>query len=140
MAFKLQNFKTDEKKEIEGSWEEMGDGGSVLVARAGNKNYADEFRKIPKGIRRMIEAGNLASNAMDEVICKLLAKTVLLDWKGIEDEGKEIKHSIETAAIMLMKYPEFREFVWELANDLQRFHDDSVEADSKNSKAASGGN
>lgn len=140
MALDLnKHFKTDELKEREGIWEDLGEGAKVLIARIGNKNYTEAYRKVPKGVRRMIERGALMDSKVDDLICELIAATILLDWKEIEMSGKVVKYSPENAKKLLLELPEFREFIWEIANDFQRFHDEGTDADAKNSSSASSG-
>lgn len=140
MALDLaKQFKTDELKELEGIWEDLGEGAKVLIARIGNKNYTEAYKKVPRGIRRMIERGALRDSKVDDLICELIAATILLDWKEIEFKGKAIKYSPENAKKVLLYLPEFRELIWEIANDFQRFHDEGTDADTKNSSSASSG-
>ena len=128
-----KHFKTDEKKELDGVWEDMGEGAEVLVARVGNDHYREAYRNIPKGVRRMIERGTLVDEKVDELICDLIASTVLLDWKAFDyPKGKPIKYSFDNAKKVLLELPELRELIWEIANDFKRFHDEGTEADTKN--------
>lgn len=138
-GFDLSNFKIDKEKEIEGVWEDIGNGAKLLIARAGNKAFQKEYSKVPRGIRRMMENGTLDETENDDIICDVLSKTLLLDWKNILDEGKAFKYSQENAKTFLLKYPVFRETVWDMANDFKLFHDASIEDDAKNSTSASDG-
>lgn len=140
MPLKLEKFAVDKKKEVEGVWEDLGDGAGLLIARMGNKRFAEGYAAIPRGTRRMIESDKLSDDAVDDIICKLLAETILLDWKGVEEGGKEVPYSKETAADFLKRYPDFRQMVWTISEEQNRFHQDSIEDDAKNSKSVSGGN
>lgn len=124
MALELKGsqFDVNQNLETEGVWENLGDGAWLLVARAGNENFNSEYNKIPRTVRRKIENPPKGSEHMrDEKICELMAKTILLDWRGLADEGKEVKYSQENAKKLLIKYPEFRDFVFQLSNDPNRF-------------------
>lgn len=142
MSFELSKFKTDEQKEIEGVWENLTEDGeaAILVARVGNKAFNQAYKKLPKVTQRMIEQGLMLDEDSDKILCSIIGSTILLDWRGLTDEGKLIKYSTENAAKFLLKYKEFRSLVWELAQDFQRFHDEGLKADIKNSKCASDGN
>lgn len=135
MAFDIKNFATDKDKELEGVWEDLGQGARVLVARAGNRNFAAGYGAIPSGVRRLLEKDALDPAAADATLCKLLAETILLGWEGMLEGEKEVKYSKEVAAEMLVKYPDFRQFIWDLANDFQRFHDEAKNETLKNSKS-----
>lgn len=140
MAFELNKLATDRTKETEGVWEDIGGDASLLVARIGNEKYKEGYKRLPKGTRRMIENQTIPDDQADDIICGLFARTILLDWKNLSEGGKDIPYSEENAKQMMLKYPEFRELVSDLANDFQRFHEESVEGDVKNSKSASAGN
>lgn len=138
MALELKGsqFDVNQNLETEGVWENLGDGAWLLVARAGNDNFSAEYNKIPRTVRRKIENPPKGSEHFrDEKICELMANTILLDWRGLADEGKEVKYSKENAKKLLLKYPEFRDFVFQLSNDPNRFlaegEEPSEESDAK---------
>ncbi len=133
MALDLdKQYKTSPDLEEHGVWEEVGDGAKLLVARTNNPAYVRAYRRIPRGIRRQFEAGTLSESMSDGIICGIMAKTVLLDFKNLAIGGKALKYSEEAAKKILADYPDFRELVWQIANETQRFHEDSVEEDAKN--------
>ena len=137
MAFDLKKqYGTDPEKELEGVWEPIDDTASLLIARVGNDRYNARYRKIPRGIRNQLEAGNLPDKQNDSLVCRLLADTILLNWKDIADDGKEIAYSEEAAYEQLMKYPDFRELVWQLGRDLARFRTEETGKIAKNSKTS----
>ncbi len=137
MAFDLKKqYETDPEKEIEGVWEPIDETASLLIARVGNDRYNARYRKIPRGIRNQLESGNLSDTMNDSLVCRLLADTILLDWKDIADGGKAIKYSEEAAYNQMLKYPDFRELVWQLGKELARFRKEDTEDIAKNSKAS----
>ena len=142
MAFDLKKqFETDEQLEVDGVWEDLDDeGAGILVARVGNKAYLQTYQKIPLGVRRQLDTGTLPEKMGDQLINKLLAKTILLDWRGLANDGKEIEYNYDNALLMLTNYKDFREFVWSIANDLARFREEDLEEASGNSESASAGN
>lgn len=139
-GFDFRKFATDQKKEVEGTWEDIGGGAALLIARAGNSKFQEEYAKIPKGVRRMLENNTIETKSADELICGILARTILLDWKNMLLDGEPVKYSEDTAKEMLLTYPDFRNMVWEFSNDFQRFHEEGKKEDAKNSKSASSGN
>ncbi len=134
MTFDLNTqFAMDETGEVEGIWEDLGDGATILIARAGNPNYIRAYQKISRGIRNQIDNGSLQEERTKVIAAKIIAVHVILDWKGLYNEGKVVKYSPETAEKMLLRYPDFREMVWDLANDFARFRKDALVDDAKNS-------
>ena len=138
MTFDLQKeFATDEKSELEGIWEDVGEGAKVLVARVGNKEYTERFRHIGKGLQRQLDRGTLPEDKQAAILISIIADTILLDWSGFADEGKLLSYSKENAKLMLKKYPDFRQFVWDIANDAENYRVKNREDDLGNSSAPS---
>ena len=147
MAFdRKEQFGTNVELEIEGVWEDLGEAVNgesppgLLVARVGNKAYLKEYQKVPRGIRRQLDQGTLPEGMGETIVNKLLAKTILLDWRGIADGGEVVEYSYDNALAKLNGYKDFREFVWEIGNDQARFRQENLEEDLGNSKSASSGN
>lgn len=132
------DFNTDSNKETDGVWENI-KGAWFKIARAGNDNWDREYKRIPRRKRQQLENEELSDQESDELICSILAKTILVDWQGVADAGKEIPYSVENAKKLLMKYPDFRAAIMECARDQKRFLDDTVSADVGNSNENSGG-
>lgn len=139
MSFELNQFKVDPSLERDGVWTNLDENAKVLIARTGNSNFQKAYRKIPSGIRRMMENETLSDELASQTMAELMSKTILLDWDGISENGKELKYSVETAKVMLHKYPEFRSVIWDIANQFQIFHNATLEESAKNSKGASNG-
>lgn len=87
------NFNMDSQKELEGVWEPLGDDSKILVARIGNSRYQSEYRKIPSAQRRRIENNMVKGKEIERIISALLAKTILLDWEGLGDNGELLTYS-----------------------------------------------
>ena len=64
---------------------------------------------------------------------------MLVDWEGIEYDGKPIKYSSKNAEKLLNELKDFREDVLLVANDLSNFRATEIEESSKNSQTSSGG-
>lgn len=134
-----KNFASDEAKEEEGVWEEFGEGAGLLIASSHNKKFQKLFRKVPAGIREQMNNGTLSDGIARGIMAGIFAKSILLDWKKISDEGKELSYSEETAKEYLIKYKRLANFVWERAEDQTRFMNEEVEEEAKNSKGSSSG-
>ncbi len=138
MTFDLQKeFATDEKSELEGIWEDVGGGAKVLVARIGNKHYTERFKRLGKGLQRQLDRGTLPEDKQAAILVAIIADTILLDWSGFADEGKPIEYSKENAKLMLKKYSDFRQLVWDIADDANLYRTKDREEDLGNSSAPS---
>lgn len=127
-------FATDEKLEIEGRWVPLNAETSFKIARAYNKHFSRMFQREFKANRLAIEAkGDAAEKLADDIMCSVMAKTILLDWKGpVSLNGEDLgKYSHEGAAKAL-KLKEFRTWVQECSDDTASFKVHQDEEDEKN--------
>jgi hypothetical protein len=140
MGFDLKEFTTDETKELEGVWVyfDIEETQGLLVARAWNENFMRAFRKFPRGFQNRVRTGSVDKKTDKKVWHKLLSETILLDWKGISDEGKVLKYDPKVAADKLTKYKGLASFVWETASEESLYMNEQEEEDEKNSPASSG--
>ena len=131
----LKDFKTDKDKEKDGVWEDLGDGCSVLVARYGNQAMVNAYRRYPRVLRQRLESGQIDDDKSANVMAKVMADTILLDWKGLKEDGKEVAYSKEECVRILTEYPDIRSMIFEISNEAQLYHDESVGKTVKNSKS-----
>jgi len=138
MSFDFKEFTTDEVKELEGVWVyfDVEETQGVLIARAWNENFMKAFRKFPRGFQTRARMGTISKKKDKEVWHKLLADTILLDWKGVSDEGKVLKYDKKVVVEQLNKYKGLVTFVWEAANEESLYHEEQEEEDEKNSLAS----
>ena len=130
----LKDFKTDKDKEKDGVWEDLGDGCSVLVARYGNQAMINAYRKYPRVLRQRLESGQVDDDKSSNILSKVMADTILLNWKGLKEDGKEVIYSKEECIRILADYPDVRNMIFEISNEAQLYHDGSVGKTIKNSK------
>lgn len=127
-----KEFGTDKSLELEGVWQELGDGASVLVARAGNRNHAEELKRLTAPYRRQISLGKLGAEVWEKISIESMASCVLLDWKGIKDDGKVVPYSQANALRLLTDYPDFRDMISALANEMSAYQQTLIEEEQKN--------
>ena len=140
MSFDIgKNFSSNEEKEVEGVWEDFGDGAGLLIASSHNKKFQKLYRKVPAGIREQMNNGTLSDEIARGIMAGIFAKSILLGWRKMSDEGKQLVYSEETAKAQLVKYKRLANFVWERAEDQTRFQNEEIEEEVKNSKGSSSG-
>ena len=133
MSFDIRKeFLTDEKKEIEGVWESIGEGCSIKVARANNPNYNKWFTRLTKPVRRQLRNDTLPEKKSEQILIKLMAKTILLDWEGMYEGGVELEYSEENAIRLLTEYKDFRQQVDDLSKSIELFRAEEDEEAEKN--------
>ena len=138
---KLNAFATNTEKEVNGVWHDIGEGAKVLVARSGNKKYQAELRREMKPYRNRLNRNDPTMEPIAEkILIRVIAKTILLDCEGIEDDdGKLIKYDTAKGVEMLTDYPELRDIISGLSDDLASYQDEFEEEVVKNSRKSSTG-
>lgn len=73
--------------------------------------------------------GKIKEPEADVIIIKALAKTVLLDWKGLKEVEEEdcVVYSEEKAIYWLTQYKEFKKIVIAIANDISNYRNTITE-------------
>ncbi len=125
-----KEFAINTKAEEEGLWEDLGGGAGLLVASIRNERFGKAFDALPEQVRK--RAPRHTADQDREVMAPIMAKTLLLDWRGIADEGKEITYSKDNATSYLIKYPRFYELVSKLSQDDSRYLPKGLEDNLKN--------
>lgn len=123
-------FGTDEDKETNGVWEDLTEDVRIKVARIGNTRYQKVLQRLMKPHRRAVRRGTVDDSIIEKCVIKAIAETVLLDWEGLEEDGKKIVYSQATAERLLNDFREFREQVTEIASEIESFKiEDEQEAE-----------
>lgn len=125
-------FGTDKTAEVEGVWQDIGDGVELLIARIGNPEYQKEFQRISKPHRRAIRRGHLSDSVAEKLLIKAMAKCILLDWKGLQEDGKDLPYSYDNAVRILTEYRDLRDYVSDIANEIETFKLEEDEEAEKN--------
>lgn len=121
---KITEFAIDERLEIEGVWCYIGQGASLLVARDGNPRFMEAMRKKMSTYRTQFQVDNITDEEATAILIEAIAETILLGWKGIEDdEGKELIYSRENSIKYLTKYNDFRKLVANLSANNKRYRE-----------------
>lgn len=132
----IDNAFTDPEIEREGIWVDYRDGSKVKVARIGNPNFTRIYDAKLKPHRRKQRAGSMETELETRILCEVVAKTVLLDWKGFTqgkgEDKKEYKYTEKRAFDMLSKSIDFRNEIVDLAAAEETFHQDDQKDSEKN--------
>ncbi len=127
----------DAKLEGEGAWVLVGtDGFEIKVARLQNPKMQRLYAQRNRQHGRRLERDPDLQNA---VYIEVLAKTVLLDWRGLTHNKKEVKFSQQAAIDLMTRSVDFRNMVTRAADDVENFKSAETEADEKNSPKSSTG-
>jgi hypothetical protein len=132
-------FATDEHLEEGGAWVDVNElyGLKIKVRRlrseASIKAYEDIVRES-FGEAKIRRPEDLNAKQSGDILTRQLARAVLIDWKGVYDEnGDEIPYSEEAALAALNEMKDFREFVYQAANERDTFREKADKDAAKNS-------
>ena len=125
-------FATDTEAEIKGVPFEYGDS-TFIIARKFNPTHRKLFSKLWKANRLVVEGnGDAAEKKADEIMCEVMSKTILLEWKNVQLDGKELAYSQEAAYQVLSEMKDLREVIDTASAEMGRFKAHKDEEDEKN--------
>jgi len=102
-------FKSNSSHEISGVWFDLDDKVGFLVKRFGGMNTPSIKKALAsyhKPYARLIERGLLPEEKERRIYTKVFVEACLIDWKGIEIDGKETKFSNAIAVDFFTSLPE----------------------------------
>lgn len=131
MAFDLSTIETDKDSEEKGVWtEDLGNGLQLLVARINNPSYTRAVGKYVKSKKDAFGSFDIDDEGINDDIIKIYAKSILLGWKGLEENGKELVYSEDEAIRIMTKYTDFFNLVRSKSTDIELFRKRSIEEQS----------
>jgi hypothetical protein len=133
----LKSLRVNSKKQTDGVWVEHDMETSFLIARMGNPRFKALFAKLMSPHQRKFDAGKLSQELQTQIMCRAVSETVLLGWKGLAQDGKELKYTKEKAFEILAEdtSEEFLALVIEYAQDNENYRNEEIEEEVKNLKA-----
>lgn len=127
-----KQYGTSEKLENEGVWVPMGDGCQVKIARAGNKENRELIKRLVAPHKVALRNNRLPEDTLDTLTIEAMATTILLDWKGMEEDGKPVPYTKENAVRLLTDYKDFRDQVSASSTEMALFQAEEAAAATKN--------
>lgn len=125
MSF-LTKYKTDKTAEVTGVWVEVDNGVSFKIARLNNEKAREMRRSLEKPYRNF---QTIPDSKSEEILRKVIAHTVLLDWKGLTDENDlPLTYSPEAVERLLKEYPDLLNDVVSLSMARETFQAEGTEA------------
>jgi hypothetical protein len=121
-------FKTDPEREIKGVEIHVGEDFYVTVARAGNRASQAKYREMMSepSVAVAVRAGNLSDAKMTSIVSEIRATCILVGWRGLTENGKEIPYSVEKAR-ELLAIPDFAARIAEWSETQELFREQSIE-------------
>jgi hypothetical protein len=114
-------FATDPELELKGKWFKLGKKARVRVARDGNDNYNEEFKRLFEEHSLALADGGPAADALAaDIMLQVQAKTILVGWEGLSFQGKPVEYSVEMAKTMLA-VKDFRKKILAMSREFDNF-------------------
>jgi len=109
-----------------GVWTEFS-GSKFLITHLSSIRFQRELARLQQPHRRKIDSGTMDPQISKEIVCRAMAKGLLVDWDNVANNTGVIPYSNDAAFAALMKDAEFREFVSEFATNLENFRQEELE-------------
>jgi len=132
-------FAVDKKLVLEGRWFPVGEGAECKIARTGNSRYRELLRSKLGVYEQSLQKRLLDDTTGDAVLIEIMAKTILLDWKGFTNKGEEYPYSVENAIEQMAEHEDFRDFVAKNADNMQAYRKHASDTDRGNLPTESDG-
>jgi polyhydroxyalkanoate synthesis regulator phasin len=131
-------YGTDLALEEDGEWVDYGDGVKVKVARWGNQSFMKRMEALQKPHRYMIDRGSLPPETDKKIVDTLIAEAIIIDWEGVELDGKKLPHTIDNALTVLARedLKDFRRDIVTAAQAVETYRVKELEESVKNSPSA----
>lgn len=130
----LKTFRTDNEKEQDGTWVDLGDGVARLkIARMNNPRFREAQQRKVQRYKMAARSKVVPDDVWEGILNELIAETILVDWEGITMDGEPYPYSVDHAKQALTDLKDFREMVIGFADDIANFKAEMDQATEKNS-------
>lgn len=120
-------FKTNTNLEADGVWFSIGNGVEFCIRRFGGSNSQKvklAMTKFYKPHARLIELDQLPIKDTALISAKIFAEACVVDWKGVEIDGKEEAYSFDKAVKLFTDLPELFAVLQKYSEGFDSFKED----------------
>jgi len=120
--------KLNIESETLGIWFQYNDKISFKVARYGNVEYIKQMLKFREEYQPMLDDKKIEEEEAKRILAEIYASTILKDWRGIEDSGKELEYTVENGKEMLSdeRYRDISEFITHRAQESSNYYEEEL--------------
>lgn len=131
-----KHYQTNDTAHL-GTWTKWGsDGAAFKIARASghdNPKFKNAMERTLRRYKNEIRLEVLPEEVSAEATYEVFADTIVLDWRGIQDEnGGDLPYTRENVIRLFREIPELFDEIKTFAVDRQQFQDALMETDAKN--------
>lgn len=120
-------FKTSKEVETEGYWAVISDKIAFRLKRFGGFNSTElkaAMAKYYKPFAKQVELQTISSEKEREILVKTFVDVSVIDWRGVEIDGKEETFSKEKCVDLLMSLPDLCETLMQAAQKPDNYKED----------------
>lgn len=128
----LKRYETDETLAQKGVWIEI-DGAEFLIASNNNPNHKRKLNRERK--KRNAHRLSKDLDAMTDLAIEAAIGTILLDWRGVTNQGEPFPYSEENAR-KLLAIDDLRTEIFSEAQDAENFQQERMAADAADLKSS----
>jgi len=124
-----KSYAMDVKASEEGKWIDLDSTTSLLIRRYGCRSFQKYLSGLLAPHKKATQRGSLDDDLAEQILTQAIAKEILVDWKGLKIDDKEVKYSVEKAVEILSNpvFKEFRDDVVAWSQDFQIFREEEIE-------------
>lgn len=128
--FDLKHYKMDDSKKVEGVWIDFGGGAEFKLASLGNSEFVREYTKRQAPYTSL--GREMPGDEVEAVVIELMSAYIVLDWKGVFLDEKELKCTPDNAAMVLTTFDPIRERIIKESRSIENFAADEEAKIEKN--------
>lgn len=131
----LMSIAVNPELEIGGAWvEPWEDGTELLVARYNNTEFRKVQARLMEPAIKLAGRGGVSTEEAENILSRTLAKTVLLGWKKLFIDSKEVKYTAKRCMEIMTdpRFIDFKETVMRESQTMEHYRLQALEADAKN--------
>lgn len=119
-------FKTSDHFEKNGVWFEIEEGVGFLLRpfKPSNPRIKEALAHHYKPYARQVEMGTLGQEKQLEIQTKVFIDVCLVEWKGIEIDGKLAELTKENALKFFLALPDLLDTLWKYASDFNNYKEE----------------
>ena len=124
-----KSYATSVKAAEEGVWVDLDTTTSLLIRRYGCKSFQKYLTALLAPHKKATQRGTLDDDLAEQLLTQAIAKEILVGWKGLKLDGKDVKYSYATALEILSNpvFKDFRDDVVTWAQDFQLYREEEIE-------------
>lgn len=134
----INALRTDLDKQVNGTWFPYADGIELKLARWGNERFLAVQRDLVEQRKVVLNAKELTDEQRLDVNKEAASRTILLDWRNLEDDQGPVAYTPEKA-LAYFRDPELAglwTFVLVSSVEEANFRKTRLESDLKNSSTS----